>query len=88
MVQRETGANWQEKIQVMIGWVQYNTSLGPNQLHHREVCSTFYLLDLISSTNDRGIYSKQLFHGYQNFCPEVAWMTTVAYCPTETTINF
>ena len=56
MVQRDTGANWQEKLQVMIGWVQYNTSLGPNQLHHREVCSTFYLWDLISSTNDRGIY--------------------------------
>ena len=66
MVQRETGANWQEKLQVMIGWVQYNTctSLGPNQLHYREVCSTFYLWDLIRSTNDRGIYSKQLFHGY------------------------
>ena len=60
MVQRETGANWQEKLQVMIGWVQYNTSLGPNQLHHREVCSKFYLWDLISSTNDRGIYSKKV----------------------------
>ena len=36
MVQRETGANWQEKLQVMIGWVQYNTSLGPN---HRDNAS-------------------------------------------------